>query len=215
MAQTIATTNGEADKEALALLRESATPELYQRNGFRVLELPVDSSTKDINRRKQMMEMAATNGVPIPPGHGRFFPLAPAPDEFSVRDAVQRLGLPEHRLVDEFFWFWPHEQGHKQNLTRACNSWSREITSGPRKSGASKSPIAAFSHVSTHNLAVMHHLLALQWENHARSNNISGDEQKNIEQLWTRAFRRWQRLLDEDGFWSRLTARVREFEDPD
>jgi hypothetical protein len=213
MAQTITKTNGEADKEALALLRESATPELYQRNGFRVLELPVDSSTKDINRRKQMMEMAATNGVPIPPGHGRFFPLDPAPDEFSVRDAVQRLGDPEHRLVDEFFWFWPHDQGHSKsdqslqflvqgNHERASEIWSQQESN------------RSVSHVSTHNLAVMHHLLALQWENHARSNDISGDEQKNIEQLWTRAFRRWQRLLDEDGFWSRLTARVREFEDP-
>ena len=213
MPKTLTATNGEADQEALALLREAATPELYDRNGFRVLELPVDASPKDVNRRKQMVEMAATNGVPLPPGPGRSFPLDPAPDEFIVRDAVQRLGDPERRLVDEFFWFWPHEQGQsksdqglqhlaQRNHERASEIWSQQEAN------------QSVSHVSTHNLAVLHHMLALQWENHARSNEVNGDEQNIIEQLWSRAFRRWQKLLDEEGFWSRLTARVREFADP-
>jgi len=213
MPKTSPATNGEADQEALALLRDSATPELYHRNGFRVLELPVDASTKDVNRRKQMVEMAATNGVALPPGPGRSFPLDPAPDEFTVRDAVQRLGDPERRLVDEFFWFWPHEQGQSKsdqglqhlaqgNHERASEIWSQQEAN------------QSVSHVSTHNLAVLHHLLALQCENHARSNGTSVEEQKNIEQLWSRAFRRWQKLLGEEGFWSRLTARVREFADP-
>jgi hypothetical protein len=213
MPKTSPATNGEADQEAIALLRESATPDLYHRNGFRVLELPVDASTKEVNRRKQMVEMAATNGVPLPPGPGRSFPLDPAPDEFTVRDAVQRLGDPERRLVDEFFWFWPHEQGQSKsdqglqhlaqgNHERASEIWSQQEAN------------QSVSHVSTHNLAVLHHLLALQWENHAQSNEVNGDEQKNIEQLWNRAFRRWQKLLDEEGFWSRLKARVREFGDP-
>lgn len=213
MPKTSLAANGEADQEALALLRESATPELYYRNGFRVLELPVDASTKDVNRRRQMVEMAATNGVPLPPGPGRSFPLDPAPDEFTVRDAVQRLGDPERRLVDEFFWFWPHEQGRSksdqglQHLAQGDHERASEIWSQQEAN-------QSVSHVSTHNLAVLHHLLALQWENHARSNKVNGDEQKNIEQLWNRAFRRWQKLLDEEGFWSRLTARVREFADP-
>ena len=74
MVQTNPAINGKAEEEALAMLRESATPDLYYRNGFRVLELPVDATPKDVNRRKQMVEMAATNGVPLPPGTGRCFP---------------------------------------------------------------------------------------------------------------------------------------------
>lgn len=215
MAQATATKshNGQANEQGLALLRESATPDLYHRNGFRVLELPVDATSKDVSRRKRMVEMAAGNGVPIPPGPCRCFPLDPAPDEFAVRDAMQRLGDPERRLVDEFFWFWPHEQGQSKsdlglqhlaqgNHERASEIWSQQEAN------------QSVSHVSTHNLAVLHHLLALRWEAHVCSNDVNSEEQKNIEELWSRAFRRWQKLLDEEGFWSRLTARVREFEDP-
>jgi FKBP-type peptidyl-prolyl cis-trans isomerase len=211
MSKTPLTTNGEADKEALALLRESATPDLYHRNGFRVLELHVDATSKDINRRKQMMEMAAANGVSMPAGPGRCFPLEPAPDEFTVREAVQRLGDPERRLVDEFFWFWPHEQGQSKsdqslqhlvqgNHERASELWSQQEAN------------QSVSHVSTHNLAVLQHLLALQTE--SRDGELSSQEKWSLEQLWNRAFRRWQKLSDEEGFWSRLTARVREFQDP-
>ena len=213
MVQTNPAINGKTEEEALAMLSESVTPDLYYRNGFRVLELPVDATPKDVNRRKQMVEMAATNGVPLPPGTGRCFPLDPAPDEFTVRDAVQRLGDPERRLVDEFFWFWPHEQGQSksdqglQHLTQGNHERASEIWSQQEAN-------QSVSHVSTHNLAILHHLLALQWESHVRTSEVNGDERKNIEQLWSRAFRRWQKLLDEECFWSRLTARVREFEDP-
>ena len=205
--------NDTADAEAQALLREAATPDLYERNGFRVLELPVDATSRDIHRRKQMLEMAAGNGVPAPPGPARCFPLNPPPDDYAAREAMQRLGDPERRLVDEFFWFWPHEQGQSssdQALQLLAHGRHEEAARVWTQQEANRS----VSHVSTHNLAVLHHLLALQWENHARGNQLRAEEQANLAQLWSRAFHRWQKLLDEEGFWSRLTARVREFEDP-
>lgn len=204
---------GNADAEAQALLCEAATPDLYERNGFRVLELPVDATSRDIHRRKQMLEMAAGNGVPAPPGPAPCFPLDPPPDEFAVREAVQRLGDPERRLVDEFFWFWPHEQGQSrsdQALQHLAQGRHEEAAQVWTQQEVNRS----VGHVSTHNLAVLHHLLALEWEKRVRDNEASPEEQAKIAHLWNHAFRRWQKLLDEEGFWSRLTSRVRELEDP-
>lgn len=212
MPSTSPAINGESDQETAALLREVATPDLYRRNSFRVLELPVDATQKEVTRRKQMVEMAAANGVALPAGPGRSFPLEPAPDEFTIRDAVQRLGDPERRLVDEFFWFWPQEPGQSKsdpglqhlnqgNHERASEVWSQQEANHG-------------DHVATHNLAVLNHLLALQRENLPRPSEVTGDERKGIEQLWSRAFRRWQALIDEEGFWSRLTTRVCELDDP-
>ena len=213
MPATESARNGAGEIEALALLRESATPDLYRRNGFRVLELPVDATPREVNRRRQMTEMAVSSGMSLQAGPGRCFPLDPEPDEFAVRDAVQRVGDPEQRLVDEFFWFWPHEHGQSrsdhglQQLLRGDHERASAIWS---EQEANRS----ISHVSTHNLAVLHHLLALEWENSDGRENASREAQARADELWGLAFHRWKRLLDEEPFWQRLTERVREFDDP-
>lgn len=213
MSSTESTRNGAGEGEALALLRESATPELYRRNGFRVLELPVDATPREVNRRRQMSEMAASSGMTLQPGAGRCFPLDPEPDEFAVRDAVQRFGDPEHRLVDEFFWFWPHEHGQSRS-----DQGLQQLTSGDHERASAiwseQEANRSISHVSTHNLAVLHHLLVLEWENGDGRENASGEAQARAKQLWELAFHRWKRLLDEEPFWQRLTERIREFDDP-
>src|SRR5689334_12802448 len=81
--------------ETVAILLESATPSLYHRNGFRILELPADATSREINRRKQTVEKALNHELALPPGPGRYFPLTPPPDQFAVREAMQRLSDPE------------------------------------------------------------------------------------------------------------------------
>ena len=203
----------QASQEALALLKENATPELYRHNGFSVLELPADASSREINRRKQLVEMAVANEVPTPHGMARYFPIEPPPDEYAIRDAVQRLGAPERRLMDEFFWFWPEVQGesrsddaltllHQHDYEGASNIWAgKENSDGGH-------------HVSIHNLAVLYHLLAIEWEKRSLGGQLTEEEAAQIKLYWTQAFSRWLKLLDDEGFWRRLTARVKEFEDP-
>src|SRR3712207_3919390 len=90
------------------ILLEAARPELYRTNAFRVSELPVDADGRQLAKRQQVIELASNTGMPVPPGPGRALPLAATPDPDALRDAMQRLRDPERRLVDEFFWFWPH-----------------------------------------------------------------------------------------------------------
>ncbi len=85
------------------ILLESANPELYRYNAFRVLELPADATPREIMKRQQMIEMARKTGMPIPLGPARCLPLDPPPDEDAIRQAVQRLQDPERRMVDELF----------------------------------------------------------------------------------------------------------------
>lgn len=205
--------NGLAGREAQALLAEAATIDLYRRNGFRVLELPVDATSREVNRRKQTIEMAAAHSVPLPPGAGHCLPLEPVPDEYAVREAVQRLGDPERRLVDEFFWFWPQEPAASET-DRALQHLRDGDHEAARRIWKQQEANNNHDAVSTHNLAVLYHFLALQWEEHALGNDVSAEERKNIEQLWTRTFGHWQELLKKDGFWRRLTTRVAEFADP-
>src|SRR5579862_1937990 len=60
---------------------ELATPDLYERNAFRLLEVNVESTDRDLAKRKQVMEVAERNKLPVPPGPSRVFPRTPAPDD--------------------------------------------------------------------------------------------------------------------------------------
>jgi hypothetical protein len=222
-----------ANDVAVAILAEFATPTLYQRNGFRVLGLPSDATAREISRRKQTIEKAMTHSVPIPAGSGSYFPLVPKPDQSAVREAMQRLSEPERRLVDELFWFWPHHQGGAGEDDALCclrEGKQREAEGIWLQQEAEQSE----SSVSVHNLAVLYHLKALEWEmselggapnpGAAVAETVTGPETEKREKtwntdevgkLWDKCFRRWRILTDqEEGFWSRLTARVRELEDP-
>jgi hypothetical protein len=222
-----------ANDVTVAILAELATPTLYQRNGFRVLGLPADATAREISRRKQTIEKAMTHAVAIPAGSGSYFPLVPAPDQSSVREAMQSLSDPERRLVDELFWFWPHRQGgagDDEALCRLREGKHREAEGIWLQQESEQSE----SSVSVHNLAILYHLKALEWElselgcdpnpGAAVADRLTGPETEKREKtgntddagkLWDKCFRRWRMLADqEEGFWSRLTARLRELEDP-
>ena len=75
-------------------LLEMARPDLYRRNGFRLTELPVESTARDFAKRQQMVEMAGKTGLALPPGPARVFPLEEGKDSYQVREAIQRLQDP-------------------------------------------------------------------------------------------------------------------------
>ncbi len=194
----------------VTILFEASQPEIYQNNPFRVAEVAIDATARDLSRRQQMVEMAGKTGIPIPPGSGRALPLNHVVDPTRVRNALQQLRDPEARLVSEFFWFWPHEMGQsarddalralaENQIVRAQAIWESEEQ---RRD----------SNVALHNLTVLAHVAALDQELQASS--AERQEFREQDRTWDEAFRRWQALLDHEGFWSRLTARVRDLNDP-
>lgn len=193
-------------------LLDAARPDIYRQNAFRVTGLSIDATERDISRQAEKLRMMEKFSGGARQAGG-FLPLNHSPDQDAVRDALQRLRDPEQRLVDEFFWFWPHQLGQSKtdealvalgqgNATEAAGIWTRQEAS------------LSESNVSMHNLAVLSHVAALDLEHAALTAPLTEEQKKQRDTCWQETFKRWQVLLAHEAFWSRLTARIREMGDP-
>ncbi len=191
-------------------LLEAASPDLYRKNAFRVTGLTVEATPRDISRHAEKLKMirkySSDKQVKMP------LALDPPPDEYSIRTALHNLQDPEKRLIDEFFWFWPAQLGQgmtdsalvalgREDLRTAVKVWAQLEKSSE-------------SYVSIHNLAVMYHCLALDWEFTSLNRQLTEEERKTAWEYWEYAVQRWRIVIEHEPFWSRLAARIRALEDP-
>lgn len=185
-----------------------ATPELYDLNAFRLLELPVEATSRELTRRRDYTQRALSNGLPLPPGPGQLLARVPAPDTHDVQQAEHALQDAERRLVHEFFWFWPLNPG-----TATTDPALRMLATGDMR-GAMKlweqysSRPGPDRAVARHNLAVLHYHLALEAERAAPSDAAAGDEH------WKKALHFWDEVIDDDDVWRRVAERIRDIDDP-
>ena len=203
--------NLESDRSSVKLF-EAVTPELYRQNAFRVLGLPVGATMRDIKRRQAKLKMRERLGVNSTSDKGGYLPLKPPPDEDDIAKAIQRLQDPETRLLDELFWFWPRELGSSEDdglkllaenkVNDALSLWAKYEEHGTT------------DRVSTHNIAVLYHALALDLEHKATSGSLNERQIEVYRRCWKGAYKRWAKLLYDEGFWSRLAARIRMLNDP-
>jgi hypothetical protein len=201
--------NSDENSECQALI-DACTLELYQKNIFRITGLSVDASAKEVARQAQRLQMMEEMS-----GEGTLqskaaFPLAPPPSAEQIRQALARMKEPEHRLVDEFFWYWPEKFGSSKDdnaiqallagdAQKAIDIWVEREDSG--------------SFVAQHNLAIMYHMFAVDWTNHHVVYNIDPGRDKKIKSYWQDSFDRWEKLVDEDIVWDVVKERVRSLED--
>jgi hypothetical protein len=201
----------EASTGTFDILLEFCRPDLYRQNAFRVTGLPVDVNARDISRHLQKLQMIEKLGGVGSNGAG--MALYPLPDITAIRDATQRLHDPERRMVDELFWFWPHKLGESGSdeamkllatgdVTGATIVWTRQERD------------LSNANVSTHNLAVYRHAVALDLEWQSKTASLTEEEKKQRDICWQDALKRWHLLLEHEGFWSRLTGRIRDLDDP-
>ena len=193
-------------------LIEAATPEIYRQNAFRVLGLPITADERAIREREKLLRMAKQFGIVAGPEERGYLPLSPPPDDEAIKRAVARLREPEARLVDELFWFWARDLGTSEDdelrllrggqSNRAFATWLEQEREG-RSDRASR-----------HNITVLYHLTALELEHKGAAGGLSQEERKTRATCWLRAYRRWRKLLTEEGFWTRVTARIDERGDP-
>jgi hypothetical protein len=197
--------------ECLPLL-EAAHLNIYRENPFRITGLPVDATAKEIARHadklKQMEEL----------GYGEkantaAFALNPPPTVDQLRDAMQRLKDPERRLIDEFFWFWPKTFGESASdpalqalragdMSKAYEIWEAEEGS------------YATAFVANHNIAVMLHLVALDWTLYHLKAEVDAQSEEKIKAYWKDSFKRWEKVPADDRLWDSLRARIRSVNDP-
>jgi hypothetical protein len=183
----------------------AARPTVYQTNAFRVMGVAVDTPVVEIDRQVQKVEMMLKSGVRDQALRG-LLPLPSGPSLAALQDAKRRLGDPQSRLMEEFFWFWPEEPGksetdaalqalQRRDLLSTVNIWQ----------GRSREPADT---AAIHNLAILHHLQAIETEPPASSKGPIPDS------LWIEAWRYWRTLVDQDQFWKRLATRIGELDDP-
>lgn len=202
---------GQTSTDCIPLL-EAANLNIYRENPFRITGLPVDATTKEITRHadklKQMEEL----------GYGQMantaaFALDPPPTVDELRKAIQRLKEPERRLIDEFFWFWPKTFGESANdpaiqalregdMSKAYEIWESE-------EGAT-----ATGFVANHNIAVMLHLVALDWTLYHLNAEVDAAGEGKIRGYWKDSFKRWEKIPSDDRLWDALKARIRSVNDP-
>lgn len=194
-------------------LLHACTPTVYIQNAFRITGLPVDASMRDIKRRLDDIKAAEEMGEGASE-HRSAFALSPPPTLDQIREAAQRLHDPERRIVEEFFWFWPLDVGQGRsdpalaalqagNKDTAFTLWKRAI----------KTDDSHHAVVAKHNLAVIYHLVALDSEHVALSNDLETEVQTTIATYWRHSFRWWEELTDDEVFWSLVTNRIRALDD--
>jgi len=193
------------------VLLKAATPELYRDNAFRVLGLPTTVTAREIERHRKQLKMIAKLGMDSHEQRYGYLPLIPSPDEESIQHAIERLRDPEKRLVDEFFWFWPTK------TKPACNE-ALDLLSANRANEAldilKRNKEHDKSGRTAHNLAVLYHAHALDFEHKYATERFTKEELETCGHWWKGAYQEWRELLDNETFWSQVTARIRELDDP-
>jgi len=191
-------------------LLSAGHPFLYRENAFRVSGLPVESGPREISKHLDKLRMAqkygATDTQRTP------LMMIPPPDEQALRNALHKLNDPEKRLIDEFFWFWPNRLGQSRNDDVLALLADGHIDNASQRWLIMEQDSESL--VSMHNLAVLYHCLALDIEAAAFIRALTYEEVSRANRYWDLAFKRWKIVLDHEPFWSRLSARIRAFDDP-
>jgi hypothetical protein len=204
-------TPGSNGPEAGLDLLTGVGSEVYRINAFRVTGLQVDARPRDISRHLEKLEMMAKFGQSN--GNLGPLPLDPPPGADNLREARQRLNDPQRRIIDEFFWFWPDQLGQAKNdealqaLTQGNSQIATQIWIRNENDHSE-------ANVAMHNLAVLSHAWALDFE-HVGSKRALTEKEKNVRDThWMQAYARWGALRSHAAFWNRLSGRIREFDDP-
>jgi hypothetical protein len=82
-----------------------AGPDLYRRNPFRITGVTTGAKAREVRQRRQLVlgayDLGAGGSV-----NDKRLPLPEPPPLAEVRAAFDAMERPDHRLVDELFWWW-------------------------------------------------------------------------------------------------------------
>ncbi len=201
----------EAGGDVFQPLVNMAVPDLYQKNAFRILGLPTNSDPREIRRQIEKTKLMSKYGSsseangPLTVGF-----LA---DADVLQEISHELKDPEYRILQELFWFWPDSSEKNENdpaitaLTNGDVSAAADIWSLAPPTGLNGKD------VRRHNLAILYHTMALDYEALAASGVKSEGTTTDCEHVWNKAFKYWKSILDSEGLWSEISKRVQEVDD--
>ena len=187
------------------VLMKIAHPDLYERNPFNLLNLPVNATARDIRRRKEDIEAAFNAGMEaeefkfiLPIDEKRKPPTREVVDEAFVA-----LDDPETRMAYALFWFWSDGDNGKlksEDIDDAIiGRWELE---------------SSRSVVSRHNLAVYRHTMALAIEGKLREHSTLATDKTTVFSHWKNAIDVWNAVVADADFWHFVSEKVTALDDP-
>lgn len=201
-------TDDQKSRDIALLLDEFAQIALYRKNAFQVLGIPVSASSREINRRQQIAEIASRTGEPLPHGPATYVILGNTHDPSEIGKIARELQDPLRRLLHEFFWLWvngedtpPMNLNGIPGLTQQINYW--KLRQEADKTG-----------VALHNLAILTHATALEIEHIIAAGEGTSENINQVQHYWEQAYAYWRSVQEHDKFWDLVTARIREIDDP-
>lgn len=201
------------------VLFKIAHPNLYVRNPFNLLNLPIDATARDIRRRREDIEAAFEAGTEAEEFR-HVLPLdasrkAPTPD--AVHEAFDALNDPELRIAYSFFWFWPDPETGNRNYEKLFTDgdtyaeWSIKARKIP-----ARQPLRT---AITHNLGVFNHLKGLDYdiqllEREDWRNMLQKPFAQEADEHWRAAIRYWNTVSTDAEAWHVLSDIVSSLNDP-
>jgi hypothetical protein len=199
-----------AERTHCVPLLEAASIDLYKRNGFRITGLASDATAKQVSKRGDKLKLMEELGQGVG-ANTNAFALNPPPSVDDIREALQRLKDPESRLIDEFFWFWPEESSESDEAIQAylTGDGEKAFDFWHGRRGTSAPGMVAY-----HNLAVINHMMAIEWTTQYLDASPDAATQERISAYWSTAIRYWRRVGQNDSAWDALKERIRILDDP-
>ncbi len=164
-------------------------------------------------KAKEVVDEEDSPTLPQPQAQTQMTILLPEVDPGAARAAFQRVRNPLDRLVDEFFWFWPHAPGAGKEDEALVAIAAGELDTAVEVWLERERRPAEHS-IATHNLAVAYHLQALDFELRGLDGSLSSEDEALRDGYWAEALARWPNVQTGTKFWSRLSDRIEALEDP-
>ncbi len=207
----MSTSPSKAESSECGPLLEVAHADLYNSNSFRITGLRVDATSREITRQVDALKYLEELGQGANTQTAAFA-LNPPPTVERIREAIGRLKDPEHRLIDEFFWFWPEQfgEGAKDPALQAID---RGDQNAAYKVWCERQIDPENGFVACHNLAVLYHLVALDWTKYHFAEDVDAERQKKMQWYWTESSNFWEKVGADDKTWDRVKSRIRAMDD--
>lgn len=201
-----------AHPQECRVLIETANPDLFQNNAFRITGLPTNASAREVTKHGDRLKLLEELGNAQPLISG-VFAREPAPSLDEIRNALQRLKNPEKRIVDEFFWFWPtaSENGRSDPALEAVQQGQADKAIEIWRGLEAESPSAIGA---VHNLAVAYSMAALDRENATVGRGATEERRTKVARLWQSACKRWLKIAVKDELWDLVADRIRQLNEP-
>lgn len=199
------------DNPFINLIDKYSDPHHFTNNSYRVLEMPVTASLKELIKRGQLIEVAQTTGADIPDGKMKILPIKDVLGDDDDNHAIRRLDSPDDRVLDILFWFWPIDTGKGGDdeplkllilgeVESAIDLWEKGVQE-------IKNP-----GICAHNLAVYYTISAIQLEGNTIKNDTYSMDQ--IDAMWRLAGKYWESAHESEEVWSEYIKYISLVGDP-